>query len=78
MRMFTCVHHLGIMSLRVWFIIFFAPFMVLSRLLKLDFNALALVTSAGFSTTTHDPALFVHMSPRGRTHLLYVDDDHQW
>jgi hypothetical protein len=33
------------------------------------------VTAAGFSTSTHDPTLFVHMSPRGRTLLLlYVDD----
>jgi hypothetical protein len=33
------------------------------------------VTAAGFSANTHDPALFVHVSPRGRTLLLlYVDD----
>jgi hypothetical protein len=32
------------------------------------------VTAAGFSASTHDPALFVHVSPRGRTLLLYVDD----
>jgi hypothetical protein len=33
------------------------------------------VTSAGFSSRAHDPALFVHVSPRGRTLLiLYVDD----
>jgi hypothetical protein len=35
------------------------------------------VTAAGFSASTHDPALFVHMSPHGRTLLLlllYVDD----
>jgi hypothetical protein len=29
---------------------------------------------AGFSPSAHDPALFVHTSPRGRTLLLYVDD----
>jgi hypothetical protein len=35
----------------------------------------SVVTAAGFSTSTHDPVLFVHMSPRGRTLLLlYVDD----
>jgi hypothetical protein len=34
----------------------------------------SVVTSAGFSTSAHDPALFVHMSPRGRTLLLYADD----
>jgi hypothetical protein len=34
-----------------------------------------MVTSAGFSDNAHDPALFVHVSPRGRTLLLlYVDD----
>jgi hypothetical protein len=31
------------------------------------------VTALGFSASAHDPALFVHVSPRGRT-LLYVDD----
>ena len=32
------------------------------------------VTAAGFSASTHDPALFVHTSSHGRTLLLYVDD----
>jgi hypothetical protein len=33
------------------------------------------ITSAGFSASAHDPTLFVHVSPRGRTLLLlYVDD----
>jgi hypothetical protein len=40
--MFTCVHHLGILSLRVWFVTFVAPFMTLSRLLELDFSVLPL------------------------------------
>jgi hypothetical protein len=32
-------------------------------------------TAAGFSASAHDPALFVHMSSRGRTLLLlYVDN----
>jgi hypothetical protein len=32
------------------------------------------VTTAGFSVSAHDPTLFVHVSPRGRTLLLlYVD-----
>jgi hypothetical protein len=35
----------------------------------------SIVTAAGFSASAHDPALFVHVSPRGRTLLLlYVDD----
>jgi hypothetical protein len=35
----------------------------------------SVVTAAGFSANAHDPALFVHVSPRGRTLLLlYVDD----
>jgi hypothetical protein len=35
----------------------------------------SVVTAAGFSPSAHDPALFVHISPRGRTLLLlYVDD----
>ncbi|KAK1652815.1 hypothetical protein QYE76_070620 [Lolium multiflorum] len=35
----------------------------------------SMVTAAGFSPSFHDPALFVHTSPRGRTLLLlYVDD----
>src|SRR3954469_1294946 len=34
----------------------------------------SVVTAAGFSPSAHDPALFVHTSPRGRTLLLlYVD-----
>jgi hypothetical protein len=32
------------------------------------------VIAAGFFASAHDPALFVHVSPRGRTLLLYVDD----
>jgi hypothetical protein len=35
----------------------------------------SVVTAAAFSASAHDPALFVHVSPRGRTLLLlYVDD----
>ncbi len=35
----------------------------------------SVVTAAGFSPSVHDPALFIHLSPRGRTLLLlYVDD----
>ena len=35
----------------------------------------SVVTAAGFSASHHDPALFVHISARGRTLLLlYVDD----
>jgi hypothetical protein len=35
----------------------------------------SMVTAAGFSASAHDPALFVHVSPRCRTLLLlYVDD----
>jgi hypothetical protein len=33
----------------------------------------SVVTAAGFSASTHDPALFVHVSPHCRTLLLYVD-----
>jgi hypothetical protein len=35
----------------------------------------SVVIAADFSSSNHDPALFVHVSPRGRTLLLlYVDD----
>jgi hypothetical protein len=35
----------------------------------------SVVTAVVFSASAHDPALFVHVSPRGRTLLLlYVDD----
>jgi hypothetical protein len=34
----------------------------------------SVVTVAGFSTSAHDPAHFVHVSPCGSTLLLYVDD----
>ncbi len=34
-----------------------------------------MIRAASFSTSEHDPALFVHTSKRGRTLLLlYVDD----
>jgi hypothetical protein len=35
----------------------------------------SVVITAGFSASAHDPALFIHMSPHGKTLLLlYVDD----
>jgi hypothetical protein len=35
----------------------------------------SVVTTASFFTSAHDPALFVHVSPHGRTlFLLYIDD----
>jgi hypothetical protein len=35
----------------------------------------SVVTAAGFSANAHDPVLFVHVSPRGRTLLLlYMND----
>jgi hypothetical protein len=35
----------------------------------------SMVTAADFSANAHDPTLFVHVSPRGRTLLLlYVDN----
>lgn len=35
----------------------------------------SVVTVAGFRASAHDPALFIHLSTRGRTVLLlYVDD----
>ena len=35
----------------------------------------SVIHAAGFSSSEHDPALFIHISPRGRTLLLhYVDD----
>jgi hypothetical protein len=33
-----------------------------------------MVTIIGFFARVHDPTLFIHVSPRGRTLLLYVDD----
>ena len=32
------------------------------------------MTAAGFSTSAHNPMLFLHLSARGRTLLLYADD----
>jgi hypothetical protein len=32
------------------------------------------ITTAGFSANAHDPVLFIHVSPHGRTLLHYVDD----
>jgi len=34
----------------------------------------SVITAAGFSPSPHDPALFTHISSRGRTLLLYIDD----
>jgi hypothetical protein len=49
--------------------------MTLSRLLALGFSVLPLWSLLlVFSASTHDPALFVHVSPRGQTLFLYVDD----
>jgi hypothetical protein len=31
---------------------------------------ISVITAAGFSSSEHDPALFVHVSPKGRTLLL--------
>jgi hypothetical protein len=42
LRRFTCVHRLGILFMRVLYVTFVAPIMVLSRLLELDFNILLL------------------------------------
>jgi hypothetical protein len=41
-NMFTCIHHLGILSPRAWFVTFIAPSMVLRRLLGFDFSVLPL------------------------------------
>jgi hypothetical protein len=41
-RMFTYIHHMSIMFLRVWFVTFVALCMVLSRLLGFGFSALSL------------------------------------
>jgi hypothetical protein len=36
---------------------------------------ISVITAAGFFSSEHDPALFVHISRKGRTLLLlYVDD----
>jgi hypothetical protein len=75
--MFACTHHLGILSLRVWFVTFVAPFIALSKQAPHTWfqHFASVVTVADFSASAHDPALFVHMSPRGRTLLpFYVDD----
>jgi hypothetical protein len=73
---FICIHHLGILSLRVWFVTFIAPFMALSRLLRLGFSVLPLWSQLlVFFANAHDPALFIHVLPHGRTLLLlYVDN----
>lgn len=55
-----------------WYVVFVALSMALSRAWFERFASV--VTAADFSTSAHDPALFVHLSPRGRTLLLYVDD----
>jgi hypothetical protein len=34
----------------------------------------SVATAAGFSASAHDPTIFVHVLPHGRTLLLYVDD----
>jgi hypothetical protein len=73
--MFTCVHHLGILSLRVWFITLVAPFYGLKQASRACFQCfVSVITAAGFSSSAHDLTLFVPVSPRGRTPLLYVDD----
>jgi hypothetical protein len=74
-RWFTCVHHLDILFLRVWFVTFDALFMA-KEALRARFRRFAsMVTDAGFSFSAHDPTLFIHMSPRGRTLLLFYVDN---
>jgi hypothetical protein len=73
-RMFTCIHHQDILSLRAWFIIFVAPFMPLSKLLGLGFSVLPLWSQLLVFQTALMIWLSVYVSPRGRTLLLYVDD----
>jgi hypothetical protein len=75
-RIFTCVHHLDILSLRAWFINFVAPFMALSRLLGLDFSVLPLWSQL----LVFPPALMIQLS-LSTCHLMvglfsffYVDD----
>jgi hypothetical protein len=72
--MFTCIHHLGIVSegmvchlRRSLYGLKQAPQSWFQRFASV-------VTIAGFSTSAHDPAHFVHVSPCGSTLLLYVDD----
>jgi hypothetical protein len=74
--MFTCVHHLGILSLRVWFYHLRHSLYGLKQALRTWFQCFAsVVTSAGFSASAHDLAPFVHVSPCGRTLLpLYMED----
>jgi hypothetical protein len=72
--MFTCIHHLGIVSegmvchlRRSLYGLKQAPQSWFQRFASV-------VTIAGFSTSAHDPAHFVHVPPCGSTLLLYVDD----
>jgi hypothetical protein len=75
--MFTCVRHLGILFLflMVWFVTFVAPFMDLSRPSGLISALCFCGHNSWFSASAQDPALFIYMSPHGKTLLLlYVDD----
>jgi hypothetical protein len=74
-RIFVCVHHLGILSLRVWFVTFTAPFIALSRLLMLDFSVLPLWSLLLVFSLALMIRLFLstcHLMVR--LLLLYVDD----
>jgi hypothetical protein len=51
--MFTYVHHMGILSLMVWFVTFVALFMALSRLLGLGFSVLPLWSQLLVLSTCH-------------------------
>ncbi|WVZ94315.1 hypothetical protein U9M48_040221 [Paspalum notatum var. saurae] len=74
-RKFICSHRLGILFLRVWFVVFDALSMVLSRAPRAWFQRFASWSQLLVFREAHDPALFVHTSSRGRTFLLlYVDD----
>jgi hypothetical protein len=58
-----------------WFVDFVALFTALSKPIVHGLSYASVVTAAGFSPSTHDPVLFIHYFPRGRTLLLlYVDD----
>jgi hypothetical protein len=70
--MFTCIHHLGILSLRVVCHLRH-PLYGLKQAPRAWFQRFAsVVTSADFFASALNSALFVHVLPRDRTLLLFM------
>src|SRR5207244_3805117 len=75
MKRFICSHPRVLMSLQNMFVGFSCSYGLKQAPCAWFERFVSVLRAAGFSPSGHDPALFIHLSPRGRTLLLlYVAD----